>query len=471
MSLSINTNAAAENAWLNLNNTDAAESQSIAKLSSGSKITSAADDPAGLAVSQNLQAQVGGLGAAITNSNDAINMLKTTDGALSEVSSILQTMRNLAVSASNTGALDSTAVSADQTQVTSAIQSLNRIASNTAFGNKKLLDGSGSMTGTVMDATDMTNINSASSGSSLVSGYGSLQITQQATKASTTGSTVIAGGTGAIANAAGGTITINGTAITVATTDTVQDVINNINAQKSTTGVTASWDGVNNKLKLNQGSYGSNNIIAYTESATIFNGGNTSVSAGVDAHATVVQGTTTTQFTAGKGNLLQDAAGDSIQLNGAPAAGAAVPDAFYMNGSSLTFQVGANAGQTTSISIAGTAANNLGTNNGTTSTASVANIDLTSNASDAITVLDAAIAQISTQRASIGAAQQGLQSNVNSLSVAQQNIQSSESSITDTDMASEMVNFTRDQVMMQAGSAMLTQANQMPQNIISILKG
>lgn len=468
MSLRINLNSAASNAWLNLSKTDQAESASIARLSSGSKINTASDDPAGLAVSQNLQSQVGGLGQAISNSNDAINMLKTADGALSEVSSVLQTMRNLAVHAANTGALDSTAVAADQTQIQSAIASLNRISTNTAFGNKKLLDGSGSMSGTVMDATDMTNINSASSGSSLVAGYGSLQITQQATKASltTAAGTAYGAATDTVTNA--GTITINGTAITVGASDTVQTVINNINAQKDTTGVTASYSA--GQLKLDQGSYGSDKIIAYTESAHIFNDGTTDVHAGVDAHATVVQGTTTTTFNAGKGNLLQDAAGDSIQLNGAPAAAGAVANAFYMNGSAMTFQVGSNAGETTSIAISATGASKLGVNNGTT-TASVANIDLTANASDAIKVLDSAITQISTARASIGAAQQGLQSNVNSLSVAKENISASRSSIADTDMAAEMVNFTRNQIMMQAGSSMLTQANQMPQQIISILKG
>lgn len=468
MSLRINLNSAASNAWLNLSKTDQAQSASINRLSSGSKIGTAADDPAGLAVSQNLQAQIGGLGQAISNSNDAINMLKTADGALSEVSSVLQTMRNLAVHAANTGALDSTAISADQTQIQSAVDSLNRIASNTAFGNKKLLDGSGSMGATVMDATDISGMTTAGSGSSMVAGYGSFQVTQQATKATFTTGAADAYGAASETVANAGTISINGTSVSVDADDTVQDVINNINAQRDVTGVTASYSG--GQLKLDQGSYGSGKIVAYAESAAIFNDGATDVAAGVDAHASVVQDGVTTLFNSGTGNLLKDAAGDSIQLNGAPAAGAAVSNAFYVNGSSMTFQVGANSGETTSISIGGTSANKLGVNNGT-GTISVADIDVTLNAADAIKVLDAAISQISTARASIGASQQGLQSNVNSLSVAKENIASSQSSIADTDMASEMVNFTRDQIMMQAGSAMLSQANQMPQNIISILKG
>ena len=112
MSLRINLNSAALNAHRQLSATDTAMGASIERLSSGFKINRAADDPAGLAISENLRSQVDGLGQAISNSSDAVNMVKTAEGALSEVHTLLRTMRNLALHAANSGANDSTSMQA-----------------------------------------------------------------------------------------------------------------------------------------------------------------------------------------------------------------------------------------------------------------------------------------------------------------------------------------------------------------------
>ncbi len=146
MSLSINYNSAALQAENYLNQTTSAENTSIQRLSSGYKINSAADDPAGWVISQKLQSQLGGLSQAINNSNDAINMVQTAQGALDQVNSLLLSMRNLAVQASNTGTNDTASLAADQKQIASAINELNTISTNTQFGEKNLLDGSAGTT-------------------------------------------------------------------------------------------------------------------------------------------------------------------------------------------------------------------------------------------------------------------------------------------------------------------------------------
>lgn len=158
MSTRINTNTTAVMASRNLDVNSDREGTDIQRLSTGMRINSAADDAAGLVISQNMNAQIVGLTAATSNTNDAINEVKTAEGALSEVQSLLMSMRQLAVNASNQGVNDSTDVSADQAQIQSAIQSINRISGTTQFGNKKLLDGS---------ATSATTI---TAGSATVSG-------------------------------------------------------------------------------------------------------------------------------------------------------------------------------------------------------------------------------------------------------------------------------------------------------------
>ena len=149
MGMRINLNSAAMTAHRMMTNTDTALGKSIERLSSGYKINSAADDPAGLVISEKLRAQVSGLTQAIRNASDAVNMVKTAEGALNEVSTMLRSMRDLAVHAANTGATDKASVEADQAQINSAIDTLNKIAAETQFGNKKLLDGSAGITSTI----------------------------------------------------------------------------------------------------------------------------------------------------------------------------------------------------------------------------------------------------------------------------------------------------------------------------------
>src|SRR5947207_12350804 len=141
MSLRINSNIAAVNAYRNLSSTDKAMKNSLEKLSSGLRINRAADDAAGLSISQGLQSQIGGLQVAARNAQDGINVVQTADGALNETEAILQRMRDLAVQASNSGSQDANAQKAGQTEFAQLGSELDRITSTTQFGSQTLLSG------------------------------------------------------------------------------------------------------------------------------------------------------------------------------------------------------------------------------------------------------------------------------------------------------------------------------------------
>src|SRR5689334_21754796 len=141
MGLRINQNIAAQNAYRNLSITDSQMSKSLEKLSSGFRINRAADDAAGLSISEGLRAQIGGLKVAVRNTQDGVSVAQTAEGSLNEVTSILQRMRDLSVQASNAGATDSDAAAAANKEMTQLNAELDRIGSTTAFGKQKLLDG------------------------------------------------------------------------------------------------------------------------------------------------------------------------------------------------------------------------------------------------------------------------------------------------------------------------------------------
>ena len=467
MSLRINLNSAAMTAHRQLAATDSAVSTSIERLSSGYKINNAGDDPAGLVISEKLRAQVGGLNQAIKNAGDAVNMVKTAEGALSEVNRLLRTMRDLAVHAANTGVNDSASLAADQAQIRSAIESINKISSETQFGGKTLLDGSAGIVTTVKGSAVMSadlgkaNLSSALTGISVDLSAGG---TQLASKATLTGSVAIN------ADMTGKSITINGKTIAGGANEAATlQAINNV---ANETGVVATVDASHN-LILTQKSYGSANRIDVTGGTDMF-GAASSAAVGADARAIVSSGgnnVTDAVWSSGSGTILKDSLGNAIQLTDAAATTAAVnADQIDLAVGSLTFQVGAYAGQTRSLNISSSHTSQLGLASGAGSTTNVAAIDVVNNATDAITVLDKAISDISSLRANLGATLKNtFESSINSLGIAAENIAASESTIRDTDMAAEMVEFTRNQIMQQAGTAMLAQANQAPQALLRLL--
>lgn len=172
MSLRINHNIAALNAHRNLSGTTKALSKSMEKLSSGYRINRASDDPAGLVISEQFRAQIAGLNRAISNSEGSVNMIQTAEGALNEINSLLVSMRELAIHAANEGFNDVNQLAADQAEIENALATIDRIAKNTQFGTKKLLDGTKENLATITTANSskLTIVNSTlSSGTHSIS--------------------------------------------------------------------------------------------------------------------------------------------------------------------------------------------------------------------------------------------------------------------------------------------------------------
>src|SRR5438105_3374846 len=194
MSLRINTNVTALTALRNLDQTSNSVSTSIQRLSSGLRINNASDDPAGLIISEGLRAQIDGLNQAISNAQDADNLIKTAEGGLTEVNSLLRSIRQLAVHAANTGVNDANAVHADQQQISSALSSIDRIATQTQFGNKRLLDGTSGISAAVVDTQRISGMFFGGTFGGVASQNGTVNVTvdTSATRATAIGSATYA---------------------------------------------------------------------------------------------------------------------------------------------------------------------------------------------------------------------------------------------------------------------------------------
>ncbi|NSW80061.1 MAG: hypothetical protein HPY54_13625, partial [Chthonomonadetes bacterium] len=277
---------------------------------------------------------------------------------------------------------------------------------------------------------------------------------------------------------------INGQSITVSGNDTVQTLIDRINALTSVTGVSAMFSSGNGSgvVVLTQVNYGARFSVEANQSATLlFSGVNSSSSTGVDAVVTVSvttsAGVTSALFTGGRasgdsGLKVKDAYGNTLLLTEAGNS-TAISNArvAVVSAQSLVFQIGANAGQTARISLRDTRASQLGTT--VVANKSLQDIDVTTlqGAQDAIRIIDEAISQISQIRGTIGAFQKNvLESTMRSLSVARENLSASESAIRDTNVAEEVMNYTKLQILQQAGMAVLAQANAAPQAVLSLLR-
>ena len=468
MSLRINLNSAALQSSRVLRSNDDMVTRSIERLSSGYKINRAADNPAGLAISEALRAQIGGLKQAISNTQDAVNMVKTAEGALTEVHSLLRSMRDLAVHALNTGAVDATQLAADQAQIRSAIEALNRIADTTAFGGRKLLDGTAGVQAQV--TSGLTNGQFISGSTATKSGTYTITINTAATQRTVAGT--------AAYTAANGAIIINNVSVALTATDTAATAVAKINLVSGQTGVTASQS--NNIITLTSVAYGSGAKIDISYSGGVtrdnFFGGAPTVTAGVDVVASFTGGSVNASNITGSGRTWtgpanSDLAGAVFYLNGAANSTLQVT----VTQGSLQFQVGSEVGQTAAVNVTGTAANKLGVGATglETSAQTVADIDVTTTAGarDAVRLIDQAIAQVSTLRGDLGAVQKNVfESAINSLSIAVENIMASESSIRDTDIAAEISEFTKAQILMNSSIAMLAQANQAPQALLQLLR-
>jgi flagellin len=482
----IANNISALNTHRVLTNSDSALSKSMERLSSGFRINRAADDAAGLAISEKMRAQIRGLNQASSNAQNGISMIQTAEGGLNETHSILQRMRELALQAKN-GTLTEADKKENQKEIDQLISEVNRISTDTEFNTKKLLNGdagvkssaqNGVATNTVkvngtsytnasVSSTDLQHDISVSAGSNTQTGVYAVNVTKTAESAKLSGAQAF-GDDGTAGNlGTAGTLTINGVSVDFTTSDSLSTAITKINNVTGKSGVVASANG--NQLVLATQDKGSDVTIsiqgagALVQDLGLATGATTTAltDAGADAEGTIGGALAT-----GKGNTLTSVSGNSKDLsitiddntdlgtNGTLAFDAAVDP----NGE-VTLQIGANAGQEITFSIGDMSAKAL----------SIDDLDVTNNASLAVTKLDAAIEKVSSERSNMGAIQNRLDHTISNLGVASENLSASESRIRDVDMAAEMATFTKNQILVQAATAMLAQANQKSQSVLKLL--
>jgi flagellin-like hook-associated protein FlgL len=428
MGLVVNTNIAALNSYRNLSVTDGQMNKSLEKLSSGFRINRAADDAAGLAISEGLRSQIGGLKVAVRNTQDGISVVQTAEGALTETHSILQRMRDLSVQASNSGGLNDDAKGNIQSEIGQLKQELDRIANTTTFNGKKLLDGSFSANFQV----------GANSGETIQVSVGTAM---GSTGLGVTGVDVTSAGAYSFASAAGAGKVHQSTAaadgvkavltVTAAGSDTFATGTAAVTGFENLTG-TISFGG--KSFDLGSVDYGK---AADTTGNGITDG--TESLAALNKAAKSALGLTTDPFASGTSTTITFSVSDAVSgYTGA----AGIP-----------------------LETLPATAPTVHQNSAATPTFTAA-----SGATAAIDLLDKAIKTVSTQRADLGAIQNRFDHTINNLNVAVENLTASESRIRDADMAQEMVQFTRNQILSQAGTAMLAQANQASQGVLSLLR-
>ena len=513
MASTINTNISSLTAQRNLGMSQASLSTSIQRLSSGLRINSAKDDAAGLAISERFTTQIRGMNQAARNANDGISLAQVAEGALGGAGNILQRIRELAVQSANAtnSASDRQALNAEVNQLTSE---LDRIAKTTEFNGRKLLDGSFTSAAFQVGANANQTITATSSNFS-TNAYGNYRI--GGTAATTTGGTgdltlgstpnaVVAQGALGGSIIGGNTMTINGAYgnvdIPYPAGASAKDMAALINAQTEKTGVSATGRteiGLSGLTKLASDNGDAQAVtISFTVGNPINNDG-LSDAAKAFNDAAAKTGVTARVNDEGTGLVLVNAAGTDIKIAneslaantitvtdpaGGPlvgGAGVAIPgtggpatipaDALVVTG-----QITLDSSKSFSAIDAGGAAAGGGFLNIATAAGSqiqtVQNMDVSTvdGANRTLAIVDSAIAAISGQRANYGALQARFETAIANLNVSSENMSAARGRIQDADFAAETANLSRAQILQQAGTAMVAQANQIPQGVLALLK-
>lgn len=475
----LNTNVPSLLAQRNLGKSTDAMAKSIHRLSSGFRINSAADDAAGLAIADRMTAQIRGMDQAARNANDGISLAQVAEGAMQETTNMLQRIRELAIQASN-GSNSTTDRQSIQDEISELTKEMDQIANSTQFNGQKLLDGSftnasfqvgananqtinfsiGSMdskslggiiaaTGTAVTSTasstvtialgngSATTINSSANfagtanGQDATSAYAKAAAIKDANinglsvTASTSGSAVV----GVIGGSAGSTYNLTLNNVEIFNNQDVSSALSNselldaINASSSETGVVGSL--VNGQMTLTALDGRNINI---QEGGTNFVGGTNGLSSATGSFAGDTAGTVTVR---GELSVL---ASESVTFGGD-----------YVN-----------LGLSSSIT-----SDNLGVN--------TIDVSTMQGAQTAISRIDAALASVNSNRATLGSVQNRFESTISNLQSVSDSTSAARSRIKDTDYAVEMAALTKNQILQQAGTAMLGQANSMPQSVLSLL--
>ena len=467
--LGIQNNVSALNAQHNLSRSQSNLNTSIERLSSGFKVNRGADGPAALVISEKQRAQIAGLKTAIDNTDKAVAVVQTAEGALTEINSLLVKARSLSIDSANTGVNDADALAANQAEIDNVLDTINRIAANTQFGDSNLLDGSSGLQGTASDA-DVTFLKATSDTSA---GSYAVAVTTVAERANTN-----AGTDQTAALAAAETLTLNGVSISLNAGLDQNAVVDRINEFSGQTGVVADVDGTATRLRTETfGTAATIDVISDTAAAGTSSGFGTTL---VQDSGVNIAGTIGGNAATGSGNVLTGSAGASqgIMVSIAEDAADLTSTVTGAQGNvtiadnSLIFQIGANQNQTVSISIDSVDSTGLGIGVAGNQFTNLNEISVTSaaGAQDSLGVIDAAIDEISTLRGTLGAFQGNtLESTATNMRSTLENTVNAESVIRDTDFADEISKFTNSQVLVQAGASVLSSANQSSQLILSLL--
>jgi len=482
MALSVVTNTASLNAQRNLSKSGEGLATSMQRLSSGMRINSAKDDAAGMQIANRLTSQINGLGVAQRNANDGISMAQTAEGAMQESSAILQRMRDLSLQSANgsNGAEDRSAL---QKEMGALQQELTRIAETTKFGATSLLDGSfGTKQFQVgANANETINVSLGNMSADAIGAYEvndssavlGLPATQTATLAT------------AIATVATASLNINGTAIPDAgvtgkgaaeVADTINDASAGVKAIAKLDVTLAALTSADNSVLTFEKSGGA----VDTYNLATFGGDMDRLAEEMQADgydAVVDNGSLTIKAVGVDGIQMTGTTGTATLANNATG-GAAVAGGVTNNDISITSTLTLSSAN--KIGISGTDVDDIlaegtsiGATGGTGSLTTVEDIDISgttsAGAQDALTVIDAALAQIDSTRAGLGAVQNRFSHTISNLANVAENVSASRSRIQDTDFASETANMTKNQILQQAGTSILSQANQIPQAAVSLL--
>ncbi len=466
----INTNVTSLTAQRNLGVSGNAMSLSIQRLSSGLRINSAKDDAAGLAISQRMTAQIRGMNQAVRNANDGISLAQVAEGAMQESTNLLQRMRELAVQSANS-TNNSTDRASIQSEVNQLKSEVDRIALNTQFNGQRILDGSFSNASFQVGANSNQTI-SFSIGSAKASSIGGI--------ATSTGTEVGA------AVAADITVSIGGGAST------------SINSSANFAGALASQDGTSAYAKAaalvdagfsvtastagtqTLGAIGGTAADTYNldiNGVSIFSGTDVSTALTTSALRDAINGVsnqTGVVASLNGGDLTLTAAdGRNITVTESGTGFVAGTDGISVTGGDfdglLRGQLTINAADT--IAIGGTVAN-IGLSAAIAKdTVGIDSLDVSTaaGAQTAIMRIDAALGTVNSNRADMGALQNRFDSTIANLQNVSDNLSAARSRIQDADYAAEMANLTKNQILQQAGTAMLAQANSMPQSVLKLL--
>lgn len=458
-------------------------SASMERLSSGLKINHSKDNPAGMAISNKMKAQIDGLNRASQNASDGISVIQIADGALSETTSILQRMRELSVQAASDATMTPADKEAIQKEITSLKDEVDRISTDTEYNSKSLLDGS-------LDTRVYTkNATRVDISDHVKAGQYELSIDTAATQAGPVTANQNYNSTAAIG--ASGTMSINGSKVEIEATDTYAEAFEKIR-NAAETGETAVKVETNGALSFTSERYGASATleIAFDNQQIVtalgFTGvvedpenkgsyvygqvqnGKVIVPSGTDAEVTLKKpgdgtgfGDTATWRTDGNKITVTDRAGFEMSF---------LADAGYTGNldfdvtdiGTMALHIGANEDQETKVRIPEVSCKSLYIDD--------ADVTTVNGAGRGITQFDDAISKVSEVRSRLGAYQNRLESTVSSLDTFEENMTGAQSRLTDADMASEMTDYTHQNVLNQAAISVLTQANDLPQQVLQILQ-